>query len=148
VPDTRFTLRFVYDAESLDDAKNFARGLRRVSRERNANEWERRDARLLRVKAPEGYTSGMFRAEAVVKFNASSHTDAQVFGREVRQAGKGHIAAARGRYGRYSGNTLRQWAQRDAKLLRIVDPNAVAVVAEQAAPAPAVAEAPEVVEAE
>jgi hypothetical protein len=120
VPNSRYTAVVRFDGDSLDDAKSFARGIRRSSRNRNRHEWERRDARLLRVKAPEGYGNATgkvtARFEAVVKFNAVSLTDAQSFARDVRHAARAGVN--RTRYGGY----LRQWAERDAKLLRIVDP--------------------------
>lgn len=127
MPNTRFTFVFRFDATSLADAKDFARGVRRAGRTRNQYEWERRNARLLRVKTPEGYVSGMFRAEAVVKFDAVSLTDARMFASEQRRAARAGVPAPL----RWS-SSWQGWQDRDAALLRVQDALAsVVVIGEQ-----------------
>jgi len=118
----RYTAVFRFDAPDLEDARGYARGLRLGYRNRNRHEWERRNARLLRIKSPENYVSGTARFEAEIKFDAPDLSDAQTFARDVRRMARAGVPVPRRRRTPYG---FQQWTARDATLLRVVNPAAV-----------------------
>jgi hypothetical protein len=112
----RFTAVFPFDAQGIEDARLYARDLRRTVRRRLGAEWDDNDARLMRVQ--DGDADG--RHVAVIKFNADGLGAARDFARTLRRTAR---------------RRLDGFSRRNTKLLKLVDPTEQAPVATEAAPA-------------
>lgn len=122
----RFTAEFRFDSPELTEAKSFGRGIRQAGRNANAAEWERRNARLLRIAVADTTSVGgdATRYAARVKFDAPDLADAQRFARWLRQAARHGVPI-----GRYGDIDRDAWHRNYAALLKLVDPD-VAVAPE------------------